>query len=82
MLVTGYGSYNGKDYWLVKNRWAVIIGNLKLHINVAYFIQLEQELGRQWLHIDGQKQVQPMWDCFGCSFPNVVVLNSNRIQCY
>ena len=24
MVVTGYGTYNGKDYWLVKNRYKII----------------------------------------------------------
>ena len=23
MVVTGYGNYNGKDYWLVKNRYSL-----------------------------------------------------------
>ncbi len=23
MVITGYGTYGSKDYWLVKNRWAL-----------------------------------------------------------
>ena len=27
MLVTGYGTLNGKDYWLVKNRYNITLTN-------------------------------------------------------
>ena len=66
MVVTGYGSYNGEEYYLVKNRY---IHAVKSYIsyttgeNNIFILQLGHSLGYEWLHSHDQEPVQPVWDC-------------------
>ena len=76
LLITGYGTYNNYDYWLLKNRyllfvspWIRILLNLLMHLSS----QLGFQLGDEWLHYDVKKQVQPVWYCNRCLLPNSVV---------
>ena len=38
MVIIGYGSYNGQDYWLLKNRYIDMYTNLAIYLSRALYI--------------------------------------------
>ena len=85
MVVTGYGVSNGKDYWLVKNRYKHLHQSLICQPpNITFFLfihslasllQLGHQLGHEWLHPHDQGSVQPVWHCHRCLLPYTLVFN-------
>ena len=55
MLIIGYGTYKGKDYWLVKNRYTITLEPKEgAHAcKLFYSLQLGNQLGYGRLHHDG-----------------------------
>ena len=77
MLLTGYGTYEGKQYWLVKNRymdnsvaWNTYVHecmhsySCTHHVITHKHTQLGDFMGSRRLHNDVKRPLQPVWNSY------------------